>query len=81
MARPIPVQDRIEFATACLDAERILLTTWRPDSFDGMRERARIWARIDRHLDALFLMLLERDGITIPDAAGGLSADDRTTDN
>jgi hypothetical protein len=68
MPEPLPVDMRIAFAKAVIDSERLVRDTYRRDSFDGGKEWKRNQARLDARLEDLWLMVLERDGIKIPDA-------------
>lgn len=64
---PIPVDLQIEFVKAAIAAERVALDQYRPDAFDGARARAEIQSRIDDRLSDLFVLMLERDGVAVPD--------------
>jgi hypothetical protein len=64
---PIPVDLQIEFVKAAVDAERLARDTHRRDAFDGGKLWAEIQSRIDARLDDLFVLMIERDGIDVPD--------------
>ena len=69
MRQPPPITDRIEFTKAVIDETRIRRDKHRRDSFDGRK----LWDAEQAHLDGLlaelFALVIERDGIDIPDSA------------
>lgn len=66
--QPPPIELRIAFAKAVIDETRLRRDTHRRDSFDGRK----LWDAEQEFLDGLlaelFALVIERDGIDIPDA-------------
>ena len=68
--QPPPIELRIASTKAVIDETRIRRDKHRRDSYDGRK----LWDAEQAHLDGLlaelFTLIIERDGITIPDTIG-----------
>lgn len=56
----IPVQNRIDLAEAAIECAKHIHDSYRSDTFDGRKERARRAEAIDALLDELSTLYLER---------------------
>jgi hypothetical protein len=79
MARPIPLDDKIAYLEAAVEAARLMQHSLRPaiarGSFNAVNDHEKLGRHIDAMLDALGRHYLERAATTgAPDSPAGLGS-------